>query len=92
MYDFDYSGAHACLKKIKIHRHTAQQTQQTMTRKLNNDKSYSDTVDRRPAGNSTYKKLAVQWLNQVQFSNFYPNYRDIIHGHKILIKRHKVGR
>jgi len=24
-------------------------------------------VDRRPAGNSTYKKLAVQWLNQVYF-------------------------
>jgi hypothetical protein len=22
-------------------------------------------VDRRPAGNSTYKKLAVQWLNEV---------------------------
>ncbi len=26
-------------------------------------------VDSRAAGNSTYKKLAVQWLNQVQFSN-----------------------
>ncbi len=23
----------------------------------------------RPAGNSTYKKLAVQWLNEVQFFN-----------------------
>jgi hypothetical protein len=33
-----------------------------MTRKLNIDKAYSDTVDKRPAGNSTYKKLAVQWL------------------------------
>jgi hypothetical protein len=22
-------------------------------------------MDRRPAGNSTYKKLAVQWLNEV---------------------------
>jgi hypothetical protein len=51
-------------KKIKIHRHTARQAQQTMTRKLNIDKGYSDTVDRRPAGNSTYPKVAVQWLNQ----------------------------
>jgi len=25
--------------------------------------------DRKPAHNSTYKKLAVQWLNQVQFFN-----------------------
>jgi hypothetical protein len=56
-------------KKIKTHRHTARQTQQTMTRKLNIDKAYSDTVDRRPAGNSGFKKLAVQWLNEVQFSN-----------------------
>ena len=56
-------------KKIKIHQHTDQQTQQTMTRKLNIDKTYNDTVDRRPAGNSTYKKLAVQWLNEVQFFN-----------------------
>ena len=38
-------------KKIKIHRHTARQTQQTMTRKLNIYKAYSDTVDRKPAGN-----------------------------------------
>jgi len=53
------------LKKIKIHRHTARQTQQTMTQKLNIDKAYSDTIDRRPAGNSTYKKLAAQWLNEV---------------------------
>ena len=56
-------------KKIKIHRHTARQTQHTMTQKLNINKTYSDTVDRRPAGNSTYKKLAVQWLNEVQFFN-----------------------
>ena len=40
---------------------------QTMTQKLNINRTYSDTVDRRPAGNSTYKKLAVQWLNQVHF-------------------------
>jgi hypothetical protein len=56
-------------KKIKLHQHTARQTKQTMTRKLNIDKAYNDTVDRRPAGNSTYKKLAVQWLNEVQFFN-----------------------
>jgi hypothetical protein len=56
-------------KKIKIHQHTARQKQQTMTRKLKINKTYSDTVDRRPAGNSTYKKLAVQWLNEVQFFN-----------------------
>jgi hypothetical protein len=56
-------------KKIKIHQHTARKSQQTMTRKLNIDKAYNDTVDRRPAGNSTYKKLAVQWLNEVQFFN-----------------------
>jgi hypothetical protein len=36
-----------------------------MTQKLNIDKAYSNTMDRRPAGNSTYKKLAVQWLNEV---------------------------
>jgi len=49
-------------KKIKIHQHTARQTQQTMTRKLNIDKAYSDTVDRRPAGNSGFAKKRVQWL------------------------------
>ncbi|WP_445718216.1 hypothetical protein [Flavobacterium sp.] len=47
-------------KKIKIHQHTARQTQQTMTRKLNIDKAYSDTVDRRPAGNTGLAKVAVQ--------------------------------
>jgi len=40
-----------------------------MTRKLNIDKEFSDTKEGRPAGNSTYKKLAVQWLNEVQFFN-----------------------
>jgi hypothetical protein len=33
-----------------------------MTRKLNIDKAYSDTVDRRPAGNSGFAKKRVQWL------------------------------
>jgi hypothetical protein len=56
-------------KKIKIHQHTARHTQQTITSKLNINKAYNDTVDRRPAGNSTYKKLAVQWSNEVQFFN-----------------------
>ena len=50
------------LKKIKIHRQTARQTQQTMTQKLNINKTYSDTVDRRPAGNSGFAKKRVQWL------------------------------
>jgi hypothetical protein len=42
------------LQKIKIQRHTARQSQQTMKRKLNIDKTFNDTVDRRPAGNSTF--------------------------------------
>jgi hypothetical protein len=45
------------LKQIKIHRQTTRQTQQIMTQKINIDKTYSNTVDRRPAGNSTYKKI-----------------------------------
>ena len=49
-------------KKIKIHQHTDRQSQQTMTRKLNIDKAYNDTVDRRPAGNSGFAKKRVQWL------------------------------
>ena len=31
--------------------------------------STSDKVFRRAAANSTYKKLAVQWLQEFQFSN-----------------------
>jgi len=46
-------------KKIKIHRHTARQTQQTMTRIINTDKAYNDTVDRRPAGNKVLPKAGV---------------------------------
>ena len=49
-------------KKIKIHQHTARQTQQTMTQKLNIDKTNSDTVDRRPAGNSGFAKKRVRCL------------------------------
>lgn len=33
-----------------------------MTLKLNIDKAYNDTVDRRPAGNSGFAKKRVQWL------------------------------
>ena len=33
-----------------------------MTRKLNIDKAYNDTADRRPAGNSGFAKKRVQWL------------------------------
>ncbi|MFN8116311.1 MAG: hypothetical protein U0W65_09375 [Bacteroidia bacterium] len=32
-----------------------------MTQKLNTDKAYNDTVDRRPAGNSGLAKVAVQF-------------------------------
>lgn len=44
-------------KKIKILRHTTRQTQQTLTRKLNINKVYNSSVDRRPAGN----KVLPQW-------------------------------
>ena len=33
-----------------------------MTLKLNIDKAYNDTVDRRPAGNSGFAKKRIQWL------------------------------
>ena len=33
-----------------------------MTLKLNIDKAYNDTIDRRPAGNSGFAKKRVQWL------------------------------
>jgi hypothetical protein len=36
-----------------------------MTRKLNIDKAYNDTVDRRPAGNSGFAKKRVQWLMNI---------------------------
>jgi len=54
------------LQKIKIHRHTAQQTQQRMTLNLNIDKTYNDTMDRRPAGNSRLPQWGLTWLNQMQ--------------------------
>ncbi len=49
-------------KKIKTHRNTARQTQQRMTRKLNIDKTYNDTTDRRPAVNRRLAQWRVTWL------------------------------
>jgi hypothetical protein len=40
-----------------------------MTAKAKKYSYLTMTEDRRPAYNSTYKKLAVQWLNEVQFFN-----------------------
>ena len=37
--------------------------------KLNIDKGFKTRTTRTPGHNSTYKKLAVQWLNEVQFFN-----------------------
>jgi len=45
------------------------QTNPTKTAKLNKDNGLQTRWTRTPAGNSTYKKLAVQWLNEVQFFN-----------------------
>jgi hypothetical protein len=56
-------------KKIKIHRHAARKTQKTMTRKLNIEKAYSDTTNRRPAGNSTYPKGGVSCSNDSSVVN-----------------------
>jgi len=33
-----------------------------MTAKLSLNRDYSNSTDKTPAGNSSYKKLAVQWL------------------------------
>ena len=38
-----------------------------MTEKPTVDKDFNYSTDRTPAGNSTYKKLAVQWLNEALF-------------------------
>ncbi len=40
-----------------------------MTNKLNTDNGLQGRWTRTPAANSTYKKLAVQWLIEVQFFN-----------------------
>lgn len=49
-------------KNIKILQHTALQTQHTITRKLNIDKAFIDTVDKRPPDNSGFGKKRVQRL------------------------------
>lgn len=46
-----------------------QNSKQTMTLKPNTDNGLQERLTRTPAPNSTYKKLAVQWLNEVQFFN-----------------------
>ena len=48
-------------KMQKSYQANAPKTLQTMDNRA--------TTDRTPAPNSTYKKLAVQWLNEVQFFN-----------------------
>jgi hypothetical protein len=61
------------LKKISSpsehKKYTTVQTDTTKTIKLNNDNGLPTRWTRTPAPNSTYKKLAVQWLNEVQFFN-----------------------
>jgi hypothetical protein len=49
--------------------HKDQNTSLTMTAKPTADNDLPNSTDRTPAGNSTYKKLAVQWLNEVQIFN-----------------------
>jgi len=48
------------LKKTK----NATHSRHSMTRQLNNDNGLQARWTRTPAPNSTYKKLAVQWLNE----------------------------
>jgi len=48
-----------------------------MTLKLNIDKAYSDTVNRRPAGNSGFAKKRVQWLIEHYTSHQHLCYVDI---------------
>jgi len=45
------------------------------------------TKERNTAGNSTYKKLAVQWLNEVQFFNqtFVQVYSFVLRNRQLLI-------
>ena len=52
------------LKIFKTATHSRHKNNPTMTTKLTVDKDYSNSTDRTPAGNSTYKKLAVHWLNE----------------------------
>jgi len=45
------------------------QTSPTKTMKLNKDNGLQTQWTRTPARNSTYKNLAVQWLNEIRFFN-----------------------
>ena len=57
--------------KEKIKTPATQATTMQTDNKINStaDRHYIARTDRRAAGNSGFKKLAVQWLNQVQFFN-----------------------
>jgi hypothetical protein len=64
------------LKSYTFASHTSQPTSQSLQKSMPfQPHRHSDitdrqtTKDRRAACNSTYKKLAVQWLNEVQFFN-----------------------
>jgi len=43
--------------------------ERTFNKVLHGLQTYFLRIDNRAAGNSGFKKLAVQWLNEVQFSN-----------------------
>jgi hypothetical protein len=61
------------LKKISSpsenKKYATTQADTTMTKKLNTDNGLQGRTTRTTGYNSTYKKLAVQWLNEVQFFN-----------------------
>ena len=71
--------SHAEKKKLKIsfpsknfknaNTQTDTKTFGQLVAKLNIDKGCETRTTRTPGHNSTYKKLAVQWLNEVQFFN-----------------------
>jgi len=50
-------------------KYTTTQPDTTMTQKLNSDNGLQRRTTRTTGYNSTYKQLAVQWLNEVQFFN-----------------------
>jgi len=56
-------------KYATAQRNDRQKTVAIQTPKPLTGMRFNYLVDRRPACNSGFKKLAVQWLNQVQFSN-----------------------
>jgi hypothetical protein len=64
-----------------------------MTRQINNDNAFEITVDRRPAYNSTYKKLAVQWLNEALcfVSNFVVAESFVLRNRQLLLAANRYG-